>query len=43
MHKRSKHINTKSHFFRDKLEGDKIELVHATMDQLAANLLEKAL
>ena len=42
MHKRSKHIDTKFHFIREKVENNTVELVYTPNDQLAANLLTKA-
>ena len=43
MHKRSKHIDTKYHFIRDKIEEQSVELVYTPSDQLAADLLTKSL
>ena len=43
MHKRSKHIDTKFHFIREKVEDKTVELVYTPTDQLAADLLTKAL
>ena len=43
MHKRSKHIDTKYHFIREKVEDNAVELVYTPTDQLAADLLTKAL
>ena len=43
MHKRSKQINTKFHFIREKIDDNSIQLVYTPTDQLAADLLTKAL
>ena len=43
MHKRSKHIDTKFHFIREKVGNNTVELVYTPTDQLAADLLTKAL
>ena len=43
MHKRSKHIDTKFHFIREKVDDNSIQLVYTPTDQLAADLLTKAL
>ena len=43
MHKRSKHIDTKYHFIREKIDDKSLELVYTPTDQLAADLLTKAL
>ena len=43
MHKRSKHIDTKNHFIREKIENNTVDIVYTPNDQLAANLLTKAL
>ena len=43
MHKRLKHIDTKYHFIRKKVDYNAVELVYALTDQLATDLLPKAL
>ena len=43
MHKRSKHIDTKYHFIREKVDDNLVQLVYAPTDQLAADLLTKSL
>ena len=43
MHKRSKHIDTKYHFIREKIDDKSVELVYTPTDQLGADLLTKAL
>ena len=43
MHKRSKHIDTKCHFIREKVNDNAVELVYTSTDQMAADLLTKAL
>ena len=46
MHKRPKHIDTKFHIVREKLEDKVVELVYTinwSTDQLAADVLTKAL
>ena len=43
MHKRAKHIDTKFHFIREKVENNTVELVCTPTDLLAADLLTKAL
>ena len=43
LHKRSKHIDTKFHFIREKVDDNSIQLVYTPTDQLAADLLTKAL
>ena len=43
MRKRSKHIDTKFHFIREKVDDNSIQLVYTPTDQLAADLLTKAL
>ena len=43
MHKRSKHIDTKFHIIREKIDDNSIQLVYTPTDQLAADLLTKAL
>ena len=43
MHKRSKHVDTKYDFIRDKIEEQSVELVYTPSDQLAADLLTKSL
>ena len=43
MHKRSKHIDTKFHFIREKIDDNSIQLVYTPTDQLAADLLTKPL
>ena len=43
MHKRSKHIDAKYHFIREKVNDIAVELVYTPTDQLAADLLTEAL
>ena len=43
MHKRSKHIDTKYHFIREKVDDNSIQLVYTPTNQLAADLLTKSL
>lgn len=43
MHKRSKHIDTKYHFIREKIDDNSIELMYVPSEDLAADLLTKAL
>ena len=43
MHKRSKHIDTKFHFFREKIGNDEIKVIYSPTNHLAANLSTKAL
>ena len=43
MHKRSKHIDTKYHFIREKVDDNSVQLVSTPTDQLAADLLSKSL
>ena len=43
MHKRSKHIDTKYHFIREKIDDNSVQLVYTPNDQLAADLFTKAL
>ena len=43
IHKRSKHIDTKVQFKREKVDNHSIHLVYTRSDQLAADLLTKAL
>ena len=43
MHKRSKHIDPKFHFKREKVDNNSIQLVYRPTDKLAADLLTKAL
>ena len=43
MHKRSKHIDTKLHFIREKVENNTVDIVYTPTDQLAADLFTKAL
>ena len=43
MHKRSKHIDTKYHFIREKVDDNSVQLVYTPTDQLAADLLTKSL
>ena len=42
-HKRSKHIDTKFHFIREKVENNTVDIVYTPTNQLAADLLTKAL
>ena len=41
MNKRSKHIDTKYHFIREKFDDNDLELVYTPTDQLAADILTK--
>ena len=43
MHKLLKHIDTKNHFKREKVNDRSIHLLYTPTDQLAADLLTKAL
>ena len=43
MHERSKHIDTKYHFIREKVDDNSVQLVCTPTDQLAADLLTKSL
>ena len=43
MHKLLKHIDTKNHFLREKVNDSSIHLLYTPTDQLAADLLTKAL
>ena len=43
MHKRSKHFDTKFFFIREKIDDNSIQIVYTPADQLAADLLTKAL
>ena len=43
MRKRSKHIDTKYHFIREKVDDNSVQLVYTPIDQLAADLLTKSL
>ena len=43
MHKRSKHIDTKYHFIRGKVDDNSVQLVYTPTDQLAADRLTKPL
>ena len=43
MHKRSKHVDTKYHFIREKVDDNSIQLAYTPTDQLAADLLTKSL
>ena len=43
MHKRSKHIDTKYHFIREKIDDNSVQLAYTPTDQLAADLLTKSL
>ena len=42
MHKRFKHIDTKYHFIREKVDDNSVQLVYTSTDQLAADLLTKS-
>ena len=42
MHKRSKHIDTKYHFIREKVDHNSVQLVYMPTDQLAADLLTES-
>ena len=41
MHERSKHIDTKFHFIREKVDDNSIRLVYTPTDHLAKDLLTK--
>ena len=43
MHKRFKHIDTKYHFVREKVDDNSVQLVYTPIDQLEADLLTKSL
>ena len=43
MHKRTKHIDTKHHFIREKVDDNSVQLVFTPTDQLAADLLTNSL
>ena len=43
MHKRSKRIDTKYHFIREKIDDYSIQLVYTAIDQMAADLLTRSL
>ena len=43
MHKQSKHIDTKYHFIREKVDNYSVQLLYTPTNQLAADLLAKAL
>ena len=42
MHKRSKHIDTKYHLIREKIDDNSVHPVYTPTDQLAADLLTKS-
>ena len=43
MHKRSKHIETKFHFIRDKTENGTISILYVPTDKMAADIFTKSL
>ena len=43
LHKRSKHIDTKYHFIRERVDDNSIKLIYTPTDEMAADLLTKAL
>ena len=43
MHKRSKHIDTKCHFIRERIEDKSVQLKYTPTDMMAADLLTKSL
>ena len=43
MHKRFKHIDTKYHFIREKIDDNSVQLLYTPTDQLAADLLTRSL
>ena len=43
MHNRSKHIDTKYHFTREKVDDNSVQMVYTPTDQRAADLLTKSL
>ena len=43
MHKRSKHIETKFHFMRDKMEDGTISIHYVPTDKMAADIFTKSL
>ena len=43
MQKRSKHIDTKYHFIREKVDDKSVQVVYTPTDQLATDLLTKSL
>ena len=43
MHKRSKYLETKFHFFRDKTEDETISIHHVPTDKMAADIFTKSL
>ena len=42
MHKRSKHIDTKYHFIREKVDDNSVQLVYTPTDQLESGATSKA-
>ena len=43
MHKRSKHIDTKLHFIRERAEKQEIAIHHTPTEEMAADILTKSL
>ena len=43
LHKRSKHIDTKYHFMRERVDDNSIKLIYTPTDEMAADLLTKSL
>ena len=43
LHKRSKHIDTKYHFIRERVDDNSIKLIYTPTDEMAADLLTKSL
>ena len=42
MHTRSKHIDTKYHFIREKIDDNSVQLFYTPTDQLTADLMTKS-
>ena len=43
LHRQSKHIDTKSHVFREQVDDNSIKLIYTPTDEMAADLLTKSL
>ena len=43
LHKQSKHIDTKYHFIRERVDDNSIKLIYTPTDEMAADLLTKSL
>ena len=43
LHKRSKHIDTKYHFIRERVDDNSIKLIYTPTEEMAADLLTKSL